>query len=134
MNIILRGDEIPDDLKEFFVPLNDAAKKSVFYVATQPYKGSHFAVFPPELIRPCIRAGSRANGIVLDPFNGSGTTGQVAIEEGRQYMGIELNPEYITLTNKRLSAVTPPLFAVHGQVEATKDVAMQLPSQETLSL
>lgn len=79
-------------------------RRSVWSVATRPYKGAHFATFPPALIEPCILAGSRPGEIVLDPFNGSGTTGQVAIERGRQYIGIELNPEYIELTRGRLEA------------------------------
>lgn len=70
-------------------------KRSVWTVATQPYAGAHFAVFPPELIRPCIRAGCSVGGVVLDPFMGSGTTAIVALEEGRHYLGIELNEQYI---------------------------------------
>lgn len=79
-------------------------RRSVWTVATRPYKGAHFAVFPPQLIEPCILAGSRPGDIVLDPFSGSGTTGQVSIEHGRQYLGIELNREYIDLSRSRLQA------------------------------
>jgi len=71
-------------------------------VTTRGYKGAHFATFPPDLIRPCIRAGSRLGGIILDPFFGSGTVGVVAIEEGREYLGIELNSEYCELAKKRI--------------------------------
>lgn len=78
-------------------------KNDVWTVSTKPYKGSHFAVFPPDLIEPCILAGSRVGDVVLDPFNGSGTTGSVAIKHHRDYIGIELNPDYITLSEKRLS-------------------------------
>lgn len=78
-------------------------RRSVWTVATRPYKGAHFATFPPALIEPCILAGSRPGDIVLDPFNGSGTTGQVALQHGRQYIGCELNPEYVALTEVRLS-------------------------------
>lgn len=81
-------------------------KRSVWNVATKAYKGAHFATYPPELIEPCILAGSRVGDTVLDPFNGSGTTGQVAIENGRNYIGIELNPEYAELTRKRLMQVS----------------------------
>ncbi|ATI15668.1 site-specific DNA-methytransferase [Bordetella phage vB_BbrM_PHB04] len=77
-------------------------RRSVWTVPTRPYKGAHFAVFPPALVEPCILAGSRPGDAVLDPFNGSGTTGQVAIEHGREYVGIELNPEYVDLTRQRL--------------------------------
>lgn len=77
-------------------------KRSVWTVATRPYKGAHFATFPPALIEPCILAGSRPGDIVLDPFMGSGTTAQVALQHGRQYIGCELNPEYKKLQDERL--------------------------------
>lgn len=77
-------------------------RRSVWTVATRPYKGAHFATFPPALIEPCILAGSRANDIVLDPFMGSGTTAQVALDHGRQYLGCELNHAYSDLQNKRI--------------------------------
>ena len=77
-------------------------RRSVWRVATKPYSGAHFAVYPPELIEPCIKAGSRPGDIVLDPFMGSGTTAQVAIQQGRQYLGCELNPEYGALQQQRI--------------------------------
>jgi len=77
-------------------------KRNVWAVNTKPYQGAHFAVFPPDLIRPCILAGSRPNGIVLDPFIGSGTTAVVAIEESRSYIGIEINPKYVELAEERI--------------------------------
>jgi len=80
-------------------------KRDVWVVTTQPFKGAHFATFPPELIRPCILAGCPVGGIVLDPFFGAGTTGLVAIQEGRDYIGIELNPEYVEIAEKRLNGV-----------------------------
>ena len=79
-------------------------RRSVWKVTTRPYKGAHFAVYPPELIRPCIKAGCRPGGTVLDPFGGSGTTAQVAIEEGRKAIICELNPEYAALAEQRISA------------------------------
>ena len=78
-------------------------KRSVWTVNTKPYKGAHFAVFPTELIKPCINAGATVGGIVLDPFMGSGTTAQVAQSLGRQYLGCELNPDYKELQDKRVS-------------------------------
>lgn len=81
-----------------------ANKRSVWRVATRPYKGAHFATFPPALIEPCILATSRPGDIVLDPFMGSGTTAQVALQHGRQYMGCELNPEYEGLQRERISS------------------------------
>ncbi len=76
-------------------------KRSVWTVPTQPYSGAHFATFPPKLIEPCILAGSRPGDVVLDPFFGSGTTGEVAERLGRQWIGIELNQEYEALQKKR---------------------------------
>lgn len=69
-------------------------RRSVWTVTTKPYKGAHFATFPPDLIEPCILAGSREGDIVLDPFMGSGTTAQVAVKHKRKYLGCELNKEY----------------------------------------
>ena len=77
-------------------------KRDVWHVNTAPYKGSHFAVFPPKLIEPCIKAGSKINDIVLDPFMGSGTTASVCIDLERQYLGCELNESYKPLIEKRL--------------------------------
>jgi DNA modification methylase len=79
-----------------------ANKRSVWTVNTKPYEGAHFAVFPQDLIEPCILAGAPIGGVVLDPFMGSGTTAQVAQHLGRQYLGCELNPEYKALQEKRL--------------------------------
>jgi DNA modification methylase len=81
-------------------------KRSVWTVPVKPYAGAHFAVFPTELIEPCILAGAPVGGIVLDPFMGSGTTAQVAQNLGRQYLGCELNPDYKPLQNKRLAQQT----------------------------
>ena len=76
-------------------------KRSVWTVSTQPYKGAHFATFPPALIEPCILAGSRPGDIVLDPFFGSGTTGMVAQDLGRRWIGLELNEDYELLQKQR---------------------------------
>lgn len=85
-------------------------KRDVWQVSTQAITEAHFATFPEKLIEPCILAGSRRGGAVLDPFFGSGTTGRVALAHGREYIGIELNPEYIEIANKRLSEVQLQLF------------------------
>lgn len=77
-------------------------RRSVWTVPTKPYEGAHFAVFPEELIEPCVMAGAPVGGVVLDPFMGSGTTAQVAQHLGRKYLGCELNPEYQKLQHKRL--------------------------------
>lgn len=83
-------------------------KRSVWTVSAQPFPGAHFAVYPPELIRPCILAGSRPGDTVLDPFSGSGTTGMVATAESRNYVGIDLNAEYLDLS-LRTRFVAPSL-------------------------
>ena len=77
-------------------------RRSVWTVTTKPFKEAHFATFPPDLIEPCVLAGCPAGGVVLDPFNGAGTTGLVAQRHGRGYVGIELNPEYVEITKRRL--------------------------------
>ena len=76
-------------------------RRSVWTVPTQPYSGAHFATFPPALIEPCILAGSRPGDTVLDCFFGSGTTGEVAGNFGRQWIGCELNPDYAPLQRAR---------------------------------
>lgn len=80
-------------------------KRDVWSVSTQGFKGAHFAVFPEALIRPCILAGSPVDGVVLDPFFGSGTVGVVARQENRNFIGIEINPEYVDIAQDRLRGV-----------------------------
>jgi site-specific DNA-methyltransferase (adenine-specific)/site-specific DNA-methyltransferase (cytosine-N4-specific) len=77
-------------------------KRTVWQVNTEPYAGAHFAVFPPGLVEPCIKAGTRPGDRVLDPFFGSGTVGVVCQRLGRACLGIELNPEYAELARERL--------------------------------
>ena len=81
-------------------------KRSVWNIQNKPYRGSHFAVYPPELIEPCIKAGSEEGDIILDPFMGSGTTAMVAKELGRDYIGCELHEDYGKLIQKRLNERT----------------------------
>ena len=78
-------------------------KRDVWSVNVRPYKGAHFATYPTVLIEPCVLAGSRKNDIVFDPFMGSGTTAQVALQHGRQYLGCELNKEYEKLQQERIN-------------------------------
>ena len=82
-------------------------RRSVWTVTTKPYKGAHFATFPPDLIEPCVLAGSRAGDTVLDPFMGSGTTAAVSIKHGRKYLGCELNPAYKELQDDRIGVSKP---------------------------
>jgi DNA modification methylase len=84
-------------------------KRSVWEVTTKPFAEAHFATFPPDLIEPCIKAGSREGDTVLDPFNGAGTTGLVATRLNRNYVGIELNPEYVEMSKRRI-VNDAPLF------------------------
>jgi DNA modification methylase len=78
-------------------------KRDVWSIQTKPFRGAHFATFPPELVKPCILAGCPEGGIVLDPFFGAGTTGLVAQELDRRYVGIDLNPDYCRIALERLS-------------------------------
>ena len=100
MSIILEAKDIPADLLEYFEPIVNG-KSDVFKVATQPFKEAHFATFPPALIEPCILAGCPVGGTVLDPFGGSGTTGQVAEALGRKWLLIELKSDYAWLAADR---------------------------------
>ena len=78
-------------------------KRDIWTVSVASYSEAHFATYPPDLIRPCILAGTKEGDTVLDPFSGSGTTGAVAMQAGRNYVGLELNPEYADLSLKRIS-------------------------------
>jgi site-specific DNA-methyltransferase (adenine-specific) len=80
-------------------------KRSVWTVATKPYSGAHFATFPPKLIEPMVLAGCPKGGTILDPFSGAGTTGLVALQHKRNYIGLELNPEYIEIARERIDKV-----------------------------
>ncbi len=108
------GEGKPVQAKRKYSEIKGANARTVWTIATQPYSGAHFATFPPELARRCILAGCPPGATVLDPFAGSGTTGAVAIEEGREFTGIELNPAYCALAEKRLRGAQPPLFAEGG--------------------
>jgi len=90
-----------NDVGNIFKDDGTRNKRDVWSVNVQPYKGSHFATFPEDLIKPCIFAGSKAGDIVLDPFGGSGTTGKVAIDYGRRAILCELNPDYVKIINQR---------------------------------
>lgn len=88
----------PEILKQYFDTVPD-----VWDISTVPFKGAHFAVFPPKLARNCILAGCPKNGVVIDPFSGSGTVGKEAKESGRDFVGIELKPEYHKMGEKRIN-------------------------------
>jgi DNA modification methylase len=84
-------------------------KRSVWSVSLKPYKGAHFATYPPDLIEPCILAGAPIGGTVLDPFGGSGTTAGVALKHGRNAILCELNPEYAAIMPSRIAAICSAL-------------------------
>jgi len=83
-------------------------KRSVWTVNAKGYKGAHFAVYPENLIEPCVLAGCPAGGTVFDPFTGSGTTAVVALKNGRNYIGTELNPEYVKIAEDRIADCVQP--------------------------
>jgi len=83
-------------------------KRSVWTVNPKPFSGAHFAVWPPDLVEPMILAGCPSGGTVLDPFSGSGTTGMVALSHGRNYIGIDLNPDYLPLAQARIEGRKVP--------------------------
>jgi len=80
-------------------------KRSVWTVTTKPFKGAHFAVMPQDLVEPCVKAGCPEGGVVLDPFAGSGTTLVVASKLNRSAIGIELNPDYVSIIEERLGVL-----------------------------
>lgn len=89
-------------------------RRTVWNINTNGFHGAHFAVFPPELVRVCLLAGSRAGSLVSDPFFGSGTVGLVCREYQRHCVGIELNPTYVKMALDRIRETTPslPIYAV----------------------
>ncbi|MFX4303023.1 DNA-methyltransferase [Alicyclobacillus tolerans] len=100
-----------------YKPLEKRNKRDVWTIPTSPYPGAHFATFPPALVEPCIVAGAPEWGVVLDPFNGAGTSGLVATRCGRRYIGIELNPDYVEISKRRIIADAPLINGVdtpHG--------------------
>lgn len=87
------------------VSTDSANIRDVWTVPTQRFNGAHFATFPLDVVRPCVRAGCPKGGIVLDPFLGSGTVGVVADEEGLDWIGVELNPAYADIARERTRVV-----------------------------
>ena len=98
------------DIGNTFADNGTRNKRSVWTVNTRPYSEAHFATFPPKLIEPCILAGCPEDGVVIDPFSGAGTAGLVCQRLGRNYIGIELNPEYVEMSKRRIRE-DAPLFS-----------------------
>ena len=82
-------------------------KRSVWSINTKSFKGAHFAVMPEALVEPCVLASSKVGDTILDPFTGSGTTAVVALRNERQFIGVELNPKYIEIAEKRILDSNP---------------------------
>lgn len=99
------NDYRPNGYAEEDIPLL-RNKRDVWQINSVPYKGAHFAAYPPKLVETCLLAGCPQDGIVLDPFLGSGTTAAVTKQMGRHYIGIELNPDYCELAKQRIGGVT----------------------------
>jgi len=93
---------------------NNRNRRTVWNINTSPFLDAHFATFPPDLILPCIMSSSRPGDFILDPFFGSGTVGEVASQNNRQFVGIELHPEYIEIALKRLRKCPMQLLKVVG--------------------
>ena len=87
-----------------YIPTLRRNKRDVWAISTGGFKGAHFAVFPEKLVEPCILAGCPEGGTVLDPFTGSGTTGVVAKRLGRNFVGCEINPDYLKMATDRINA------------------------------
>lgn len=133
----LGSDRVPGKTNGAMKAVGDATgvrnKRSVWDVAMRPYKGAHFATFPPELVEPCVLAGAPTGGVVLDPFGGSGTTAGVAIALGRRAVLCELNPEYAALMPKRIASIVADYAAQareagvpHPAIEVERENALQL--------
>lgn len=110
-----RADGLPDDV---YLVKN---KRDVWSIVAKPFKGAHFATFPEALVEPCILAGSRKGDTVLDPFNGAATTGVVCLKNDREYIGIELNPQYVEISEKRLYATEMEIYMEKNQLDLFSD-------------
>jgi site-specific DNA-methyltransferase (adenine-specific) len=106
----LRNDFGTDAMQRVWGASGRRNRRSVWTITTKPYTGAHFAVMPPDLVEPCIKAGCPEDGTVLDPFGGSGTVGAVAVKLNRNAMLIELNAEYVKLARERVERSRLPMF------------------------
>jgi site-specific DNA-methyltransferase (adenine-specific) len=97
------------------IETNGRNRRTVWSISTEPFPGAHFATFPTRLVEPCILAGSEPGDWVLDPFLGSGTVGVVCEQQQRNYIGIELNPDYVKLALERIRSTEPLLFTFDRQ-------------------
>lgn len=107
-----------------------ANKKTVWEVTTQGYSEAHFATFPPKLIEPCIKAGCPEGGTVLDPFSGAGTTGLVSSRFNRNYIGIELNKDYVEMSRKRIEQDAPMFNRIETSAGNSQEEQLQMEIEE----
>jgi DNA modification methylase len=104
----VKFDGTPGTGNQAFVTINETRnKRSVWTISTKPFKGAHFAVMPEALVEPCVLASSRPSDLVLDPFTGSGTVAVVTLKHGRNFVGVELNPEYAEIAKNRIQSSQP---------------------------
>lgn len=115
-------------------PTNGRNKRTVWQITPKPFPGAHFAVMPPELVEPCIKAGSREGDTVLDPFAGAGTVGLVAARLGRSFIGIELNPEYAEMARRRIAYDAPRIEATFRDEPRPTAPSADTPTMRTLPL
>lgn len=113
------GLEQVEQMGDRFCKPDGRNKRDVWHVNTHSYSGAHFATFPEKLIEPCILAGTSNSGgaTVLDPFSGAGTTGVVCAKLGREYIGIEINPEYVKMSEERIAEVVEMVEAEKAQIK-----------------
>lgn len=97
--------------------------RSVWSLASKAFPAAHFATFPPDLVEPCILAGSAEGDMILDPFAGAATTGLVALRHNRDFIGVELNPEYVELGRNRIRDDAPLLNVPAEQLPETSEAA-----------
>jgi DNA modification methylase len=110
-NVKPSGNQVAGVGKNYIRP-HFTNRRSVWSIATKPFRGAHFAVMPEALVEPCVLAGSSPDDLVLDPFAGSGTVGVVALRHGRDFIGVELNPEYAAIAEARIAGDAPLLNTV----------------------
>lgn len=106
----MRNDYGTDAMERVWGADGKRNRRSVWTVNSHPFPDAHFATYPPKLIEPCILAGSEVGDIVIDPFNGAGTTGLVSVKHGRRYIGAELNPAYADIARRRIAEADTHLF------------------------
>ena len=100
-------DEFHRTKGETYTATGKRNKRDVWTIPTKPFKGAHFAVMPEALVQPCVLASSTEGDTILDPFTGSGTVAVVALQHNRNFIGTELNPEYASIAEQRITSVNP---------------------------